>query len=963
MNMMVNTSELVGNEAETSKISGTALKRAVSKLVASWEKKQAARVKKVGGLGFIAVSLAACNSSSDDTATTTTTTPTTTTPTVTTPAPTSSALTANADTIYGTAGADAVTGDQTTYTAGDILADATTGDADTVVISATANVTATPTIVGFESVTFNATGTLSSGGVEFQVDVANINGANITLDATSTGTLITGAQADNMGSGNVSTGTAIADLDISTDLDADIVVTMANATANSLDITNGGGASDDLTVDAGTNAFTLNGATSTEDLVVTSGNMNITAAAIAGNITLTGTGTITVTDAAAAVGTATISNAGATDGTDITITDMDSATTVVITSAGAIDADDSTDGLDAATTVTLTATESSLFTADVATTINLNASDPGATPIQFTMDAALVDTLNLGGTTPIIVDVEDPADIDTETVASTNTSQAYIAMSEAGGNFDVDFAGVANGIIIYGEADNAASTYDDLIEGATVGIDAANANNQTGTVTFDHDVDATTTTANSLNLKVIDLTTANDTDVTATAATLAFNDTDTLNIDIGAGQTLELTDLTGDSLDTVVMTGATFTMGAGGGFHGDVTQDDLVVNASAMTGVVTYRFDNVDGGATTLTTGAGADIIDITNAHINGTTTTLSITTGAGNDTVNVVTSNNATIDGGTGTDTLALGAVDYSGQTLTLTSVEVITNIAAGNNFTVTGAVLNGKNFLIDAAAAAGNEDHIVVIDSLTMDLSGLAFSSAASEATDTFTMDGADSALALSITGSSIQDNITGGNGADTIVGGGGTDVISGDSGADTITLGTGNADIVLANEANIRLTADSVTGFNTGDDIQIQATNAGAFGDLHTGNGTAFNGALTGDVATFNVAGGAAALGAATDNVIAINANTADLTVGYATIAAVNTALDTAVITENGGGTFANGDAMVIAWYNTTSATFDVGVLTVVGGDGINGADETYESLLQIAASTTTLAEVAASIDFIA
>ena len=344
-------------------------------------KKQAARVKKVGGLGFIAVSLAACNTSSDDTATTTTTT--TTTPTVTTPAPTSSALTANADTIYGTAGADAITGDQSTYNAGDILADATTGDADTVVISSNANVAATPTIVGFESVTFNATGTLSSGGVEFTVDVANINGANITLDATSSGTLITGAQADNAGSGNITTGSTIADLDISTDLDADIVVTMANATANSLDVTNGGGASDDLTVDAGTNAFTLNGATSTEDLVVTSGNMNITAAAIAGDITLTGTGTITVTDAAAAAGTATISNAGAADGTDITITDMDSATTVVITSAGAIDADDSTDGLDAATTVTLTATESSLFTADVATTVNLNASDPGGTPIQF----------------------------------------------------------------------------------------------------------------------------------------------------------------------------------------------------------------------------------------------------------------------------------------------------------------------------------------------------------------------------------------------------------------------------------------------------------------------------------------------------------------------------------------------------------------------------------------------------
>ena len=40
--------------------------QAVAKLVASWEKKQAIRAKKVGGLGLLAVSLAACNSSSDD---------------------------------------------------------------------------------------------------------------------------------------------------------------------------------------------------------------------------------------------------------------------------------------------------------------------------------------------------------------------------------------------------------------------------------------------------------------------------------------------------------------------------------------------------------------------------------------------------------------------------------------------------------------------------------------------------------------------------------------------------------------------------------------------------------------------------------------------------------------------------------------------------------------------------------
>ena len=249
-----------------------------------------------------------------------------------------------------------------------------------------------------------------------------------------------------------------------------------------------------------------------------------------------------------------------------------------------------------------------------------------------------------------------------------------------------------------------------------------------------------------------------------------------------------------------------------------------------------------------------------------------------------------------------------------------------------------------------------------MTTDLSGLAFSSAASEATDTFTMDGADSALALSLTGSSIQDNITGGNAGDTIVGGGGTDVILG-LGADHITLGTGNADIVLANEATIKATSDTVVGFNTGDDIQIQATNGGQFADLHNGNGVAFNGATTGSVATVNIGGGAAVLGAAGNNVIAINANTADLTVGYANITAVQTAIDVYAITKSAGGNFANGDELLIVWYNTTTASYDVGILTVAGGDGIDGADETYEALLAVDAATTTQAEVAAAIDYIA
>ncbi len=64
MNMIVNTSELVGYEAEkkATKASGT---QALAKLISTWEKNQA-KAKRISGLTLLAVSLAACNSDDDD---------------------------------------------------------------------------------------------------------------------------------------------------------------------------------------------------------------------------------------------------------------------------------------------------------------------------------------------------------------------------------------------------------------------------------------------------------------------------------------------------------------------------------------------------------------------------------------------------------------------------------------------------------------------------------------------------------------------------------------------------------------------------------------------------------------------------------------------------------------------------------------------------------------------------------
>ena len=65
MNMIVKTSDLVGFEAENQN-KNRAAKAALSKLLASWESKQANKAKKIGGFGLLAVSLAACNNDSND---------------------------------------------------------------------------------------------------------------------------------------------------------------------------------------------------------------------------------------------------------------------------------------------------------------------------------------------------------------------------------------------------------------------------------------------------------------------------------------------------------------------------------------------------------------------------------------------------------------------------------------------------------------------------------------------------------------------------------------------------------------------------------------------------------------------------------------------------------------------------------------------------------------------------------
>jgi hypothetical protein len=228
MNMMVNTSELVASEAEINRNSETALKSAISKLVATWEKKQATRLKKIGGFGLLAVSLAACNSSSDDTtATTTTTTPTTDTTTPAAPTVNNITLAAATTSVFGTAGTnDVITGTGTTLTNNHLIVDSDTTDSDSLTVAITDNFNNTPTVVGIEDVAFNFTGTLVGSSTALTINLDNItaSGDTITADVVSADSLVSRVDFVNSKTNHISTSDDFNDVRITPTLDADITL-------------------------------------------------------------------------------------------------------------------------------------------------------------------------------------------------------------------------------------------------------------------------------------------------------------------------------------------------------------------------------------------------------------------------------------------------------------------------------------------------------------------------------------------------------------------------------------------------------------------------------------------------------------------------------------------------------------------------------------------------------------------
>ncbi|WP_326524655.1 beta strand repeat-containing protein [Sphingomonas sp.] len=230
--------------------------------------------------------------------------------------------------------------------------------------------------------------------------------------------------------------------------------------------------------------------------------------------------------------------------------------------------------------------------------------------------------------------------------------------------------------------------------------------------------------------------------------------------------------------------------------------NDDVFAATVTTGLTV----NTSGGS--VTTGSGNDVVNMS-ANVNA------IRTGAGNDTVNSSYYLTTILDGGIGTDTLTIGgplsvisgytfghvapasynftsnftnferlvvqaaeaalarpdqATDRNGNAVSFNVTMDDANVAAGTTFVVDATSLVATVVSVGADNRIGGTDDVIVTPTLNFN--------GAAETNGNF-----------DVTGGSGNDVITGGAGADILRGGAGNDVLNGGAGNDVLEGGDGN------------------------------------------------------------------------------------------------------------------------------------------------------------------------------
>ena len=777
---------------------------------------------------LLAMILTSCGSN-----TSSTTASTTTDDTSTVPVTSNSVVVVAEMENLGLAGVnDTITATSSTLISGTSVADTDPYDNDTLTITADDDIIGTPTVSGIEKIIFTTSATKLGNDYEFDVNLVNITGSDtVSFENTNSDSLIKTLDLINVGV-PIFVGSHFSTIKVAGQTDTNINLDIsANSTLSTT------GSSKDLIVNASGKSVTLSSSTATQDIIINNSyNTDITAtsalrnvgitsngdvtlrdlSALKGNIDVTNVGTINVISATNATGTLNLTNERAPLGTDITITDANSAVKVTIKSAGSITAT-SNNGLASAQILNLTAAEESTIYSDSVSNqdVTVNAVNSLGNSTNFNLYASTVEKLTLGGSSPLVVTI-DSADISTETVVNTN-SDATLWLTGA----TADFTNVATSVKL--RLKNFDGKTITIKDGQDFYLDTEIAQtSSTSAPTFDHKTDATSSTTNALTLKTFDSNTSNG-DKSANIAGLNFVDVQTLTLSLLDDLNLDSSaDLTGADLTSVVVSGTgDFDLNTNTITGSSSTR--VALNASSLSGSATLNLDGTTNGVANIQTGSAADSIKIDG--VTADTGGFVIASNGSDDTIRITTNgdgSSAKINinaGGGGSDTLSLAAgVDLSASNLTLTSVERILLTGGGTTQKIAASDVSGATLQL-AEDGTGTAVFTVVADQTTINLSNFTFASSFASGTDSVVVNASSSSSGVTVTGTSSDDTITGSNAndtlsggasADTISGGTGNDTINGGSGADTLTGGAGDDEFDFASGTSTEASMDKITDY---------------------------------------------------------------------------------------------------------------------------------------------------------
>ena len=727
---------------------------------------------------------------------------------------------------------DTITATNSTLTSGTRIVDTDPYDNDTLTITANDDIIGTPTVSGIEKIIFTTSATKLGDDYEFDVNLVNITGSDtVSFENTNSNSLVKTLDLINVGV-PISVGSHFSTIKVAGQADKDINLDISADTTLSTT-----GSTKDLLVNANGKSVTLSSSTATQDIIINkASNADITAAsalrnvavtsngdvtlrdlsALKGNIDVTNVGTINVISATNTTGTLNLTNERAPLGTDITITDANSAVKVTIKSAGSITAT-SNNGLASAQFIDLTATEESTIYSDGVSNqdVTVNAVNSLGNSTNFNLYASTLEKLTLGGSSPLVVSI-DSADISTETVVNTN-SDATLWLTGT----TADFTNVATSVKL--RLKNFDGKTITIKDDQDFYLDAEIAQTSSTSVpTFDHKTDATSSTTNALTLKTFDSNTSNG-DKSANIAGLNFVDVQTLTLSLLDDLNLDSSaDLTGADLTSVVVTGTgDFDLNSNTITGSSSTR--VALNASSLSGSATLNLDGTTNGVANIQTGSAADSIKIDG--VTADSGGFVIASNGSNDTIRITTNgdgSSAKINinaGGGGSDTLSLAAgVDLSASNLTLTAVERILLTGGGTTQKIAASDVSGATLQL-AEDGTGTAVFTVVADQTTINLSNFTFASSFASGTDSVVVNASSSSSGVTvtgtsgddtITGSNANDNLSGGASADTISGGTGNDTINGGSGADTLTGGAGDDEFDFASGTSTEASMDKITDY---------------------------------------------------------------------------------------------------------------------------------------------------------